>query len=417
MFRKTYMGAEPYEGQETNDKFNKVVEEIKIIDEILMNMNLYEKLNVETNIYEFIRAEKIEIKKFLIDKYGLLNDDNVITWMDIKEQLKMEMKELESVEKKFKDNALLGRIKELEDKLKKYEEMNKITGFGYRRRFCSNCKKVGHTSSYCRNLIKKNNNGYSYSKLYNYKRRKIQNNSFTLDDFKNNFPETLGINKEKIQFCKLEKCRIKTQEGKKVVQKSMKIHQAIKERATQHINDLERRSIIRRSNSTWRNPIRFLEKPNGSLRLVVNFIKLNDLVEKDPQELNTIQDVLRETVNAKIFSVIDLKDAFYHIEIEENDKEKTAFEFNGKIYEWNCMVMGFKNSPQILQRTMNKVLDDLIGNGVGVYMDDLVVYAKTIEEHDEIMKNLLNKLKENNLKVNVDKIQFKRNEINLLGRK
>jgi Reverse transcriptase (RNA-dependent DNA polymerase) len=62
--------------------------------------------------------------------------------------------------------------------------------------------------------------------------------------------------------------------------------------------------------------------------------------------------------------VIDLKEGFYHIEIREEDKYKTAFEYDGKVYEWNSMVMGFKNSPQVLQRVMNVILEKFRGKGL-----------------------------------------------------
>lgn len=86
--------------------------------------------------------------------------------------------------------------------------------------------------------------------------------------------------------------------------------------------------------------------------------------------------------------VLDLKERFYSIEIEEEDKFKTAFEFNGKVYEWNSMVMGFKNSLQILQRIMDRIFRDLRGKGIEIYMDDIVIYSKDLSEHDELIREV-----------------------------
>jgi hypothetical protein len=86
------------------------------------------------------------------------------------------------------------------------------------------------------------------------------------------------------------------------------------------------------------------------------------------------------------------------------DKFKTAFEFNGKVYEWNSMVMGFKNSPQILQRIMDKMFRDLRGKEVEIYMDDIVMYSKNLREHDELVRKVLGKLREKNMKVNPSNI-------------
>lgn len=92
-------------------------------------------------------------------------------------------------------------------------------------------------------------------------------------------------------------------------------------------------------------------------------------------EPRNIREVIRATVGSSTFSVIDLEEAFYHMEIEEKGKHKTAFEFDRVVYEWNSMVMGFKNSPQMLQRVMNVILGDLGGKGVEAYMDDIVVHG------------------------------------------
>lgn len=88
----------------------------------------------------------------------------------------------------------------------------------------------------------------------------------------------------------------------------------------------------------------------------MNLMKLNDLIVKDNYKLSTIREIIRETHRACIFSVIDCKEAFYSVEIEEKDKYKTAFECKNLCYEWNSMIMGFKNSPMILQRIMDKYL-------------------------------------------------------------
>ncbi len=219
----------------------------------------------------------------------------------------------------------------------------------------------------------------------------------------------------RVRYCKLEKCRIQTEEGSRVVKKGQRVHQALFKKTKDHIYNLLDKGIIRRSESDWRNPIRAIEKPNGDVRLVSNFIALNDLVKKDPYELVNIRDVIRATQGSKYFTVVDLKEAFYHIEIEEEDKFKTAFEFEGEVFEWNSMVMGFKNSPQIMQRVMSKILGNMKGKGVEVYMDDIVIHAKRRLDHDSLLDEVFKRLKENNMKVNVKKLQLCQNNVKLLG--
>ncbi|MGL5708995.1 MAG: reverse transcriptase family protein [Aeromonas sp.] len=138
---------------------------------------------------------------------------------------------------------------------------------------------------------------------------------------------------------------------------------------------------------------------------------LNDLCEKDPYELKTIREVINATQGHRYFTVLDLKEGFYTIEIEEEDKGKTAFEFDGRVYEWNSMVMGLKNSLRILQRMITKILENELRCGVSVYMDDIVVCGRTRVEHDEVLRRVLQKLCNNNLKINENKLQFALSEV------
>ncbi|KAF9762652.1 Retrovirus-related Pol polyprotein from transposon [Nosema granulosis] len=142
---------------------------------------------------------------------------------------------------------------------------------------------------------------------------------------------------------------------------------------------------------------------------------LNDLVDKDPYGLPFMRDIIRGTQGSTVFTVLDLKKGFYHIEIEGTHKHKTAFEFDGRVYEWNSMVMRFKNAPHIMQRTMNKVLDEFRGYGVEVYMDDINIHAKDALRHDALVEAVLKRFKEKGLRINLDEIQYKKEEVELLG--
>lgn len=224
------------------------------------------------------------------------------------------------------------------------------------------------------------------------------------------FPKELDRQDAEISYCKMEKCRIKTAEGGQVVP------EAYRKRRVKYLEDLESRKEIRRSRSAWRNPMRAIEKANGSVGIVSNLMALNDLVEKDPYELGRIRDVTRAVQGCSWFTVIDLQEGFYHIEIEEGDKHKTAFEFDGRIYEWNSMVMGYKNAPQIMHRVMNGILGEMKGNGVEVYMDDIVIHGRTEWEHDELVREVMRRLELHGMRANVQKMQLKQKEVKLLVR-
>ncbi|EQB59757.1 retrotransposon-like family member (retr-1) [Vairimorpha apis BRL 01] len=118
----------------------------------------------------------------------------------------------------------------------------------------------------------------------------------TLDDVKERYWDIFeNLKDEEIGYCKLEKCKIPTKEGEKIVRKGHTIPQALIKETEEYIRELENRKVIKRSKSEWRNPIRAIQKPNGEVRIVSNFIELNDLVEKDPYELLNMRDILRAT--------------------------------------------------------------------------------------------------------------------------
>ncbi|KRH93348.1 LTR retrotransposon [Pseudoloma neurophilia] len=119
---------------------------------------------------------------------------------------------------------------------------------------------------------------------------------------------------------------------------------------------------------------------------------LNDIVKKDLYTIPEMRDIYTATKGSKWLTVIDLKEAYYYIENEEKDKCKTEFEFKGRTYEWNGMVMGYKNSPMIMQRTMNQIFDDMIGKSVMIYLDDIIIFDRDINEHKNNIEEVIRRL-------------------------
>jgi hypothetical protein len=101
-------------------------------------------------------------------------------------------------------------------------------------------------------------------------------------------------------------------------------------RLREYLNSLEQRGIIGPSNSQWRNPIRAIEKPNSDVRLTSNLMGLNDLAKKDTYRLSNMRRIIERMAGSKWFLVIDLGEGYYQIEIEEQHKHKTTFEFEHK---------------------------------------------------------------------------------------
>ncbi|KRH94493.1 krab-a domain-containing protein [Pseudoloma neurophilia] len=236
-----------------------------------------------------------------------------------------------------------------------------------------------------------------------------------LDDFIESFPDVFKNLDRIVEFCPIEKCPIETETGVVIVKRGSVVPQAEGGQAEEYLKDLLDRKVIRKSTSQWRNPIRFIEKPNGGLRLVSNLMALNDAVKKDSYAIPTMREIYTTTQGCKWFTVIDMKEAYYYIENVECDKCKTAFEFKGQVYEWNGMVMGFKNSPMVMQRTMDRIFEGMIRKNVMVYLDDIIIFDKDLDQHKKNIEKVIRLLSDNNFRVNPAKIQFCQNEAKVLG--
>jgi len=181
--------------------------------------------------------------------------------------------------------------------------------------------------------------------------------------------------------------------------------------------------IIRSSTSQWNAPILVAPKKSDAsgkqkLRIVVDFRRLNDLTIGDSYPLPNITkhyDILDQLGNVKYFSTLNLASDYHQIAMNEKDKNKTAFSTPYGHYEFNRMSFGLKNAPAIFQRLMNAVLVGMQGIRWLVYLDDIVIYGSSLQEHNKRLTVVLQRLREHNLKLQVEKCEFLRKEVTYLG--
>jgi len=187
------------------------------------------------------------------------------------------------------------------------------------------------------------------------------------------------------------------------------------EEARKQIAELLDKGWIRMSRSPWSAPILFVKKKNGQLRMCVDYRALNDATVKDRGPLPRISELLDQLSGSKVFSKIDLASGYHQVRVEESSVEKTAFTCTVGHFEWLVMPFGLTSAPATFQRLMNVVLADLLGKGVVVYLDDILVHAATQQEHDRLLREVFSRLREYKLYTQVPKCSFSKPELNFLG--
>lgn len=173
--------------------------------------------------------------------------------------------------------------------------------------------------------------------------------------------------------------------------------------------------FIRPSTSPHGAPVLFVKKKDGSLRLCVDFRGLNKITKKDRYPLPLISDLLDSPRKARIYSKIDLQHAFHLVRVAEGDEWKTAFRTRYGSFEWLVMPFGLSNAPSVFQRFVNEVFADLLDTSVVAYIDDLLVYSDSLEEHVQHVREVLRRLRHHKLYASAKKCVWHTDKVEFLG--
>lgn len=199
-----------------------------------------------------------------------------------------------------------------------------------------------------------------------------------------------------------------------------KIPQAYKKILQEIVEEYEKQGIVEKCQSPYNSPALIIPKKDeegekAEYRFVVDYKKLNEQTEIQDFPIPLIDDILSSFNQCEFYSKIDIKGAFHEIKLAESSRDYTAFQAGNFKYRWLRMPMGLASSPATFQRAINTILADLIGRGVFVYLDDVIIYAKTREEHDKILREVMTRLRENNLQLKISKCIFFASEFAYLG--
>lgn len=187
------------------------------------------------------------------------------------------------------------------------------------------------------------------------------------------------------------------------------------EELKKQLDDLLSKKLIRRSVSPWGAPVIFTEKKDGSWRMCVDYRALNAATIKNKYPLPRIEDLFDQLKGAKVFSKIDLKSGYNQIRVREEDIEKTAFSTRYGHYEYRVMSFGLTNAPAYFMEAMNSMLHSFLDNFVVVFIDDILIYSKDVEEHERHLRMVLGTLRENKFYAKLKKCEFWLPEVAFLG--
>ena len=198
-------------------------------------------------------------------------------------------------------------------------------------------------------------------------------------------------------------------------ERSRRLAPADIEDVRKHLHNLLTAGIIKESRSQYASPIVVARKKNGSVRMCIDYRTLNRRTVPDQYTTPRIDDALDCLTGSKWFSVLDLRSGYYQISMAEADKEKTAFICPLGFYQFERMPQGITGAPATFQRLMERAVGDMNLLEVLVYLDDLIVFGKTLDEHEERLLKVLDRLEEVGLKLSLDKCQFCQPKVKYVG--
>ncbi|GJZ96956.1 putative reverse transcriptase domain-containing protein [Tanacetum coccineum] len=188
----------------------------------------------------------------------------------------------------------------------------------------------------------------------------------------------------------------------------------LQELSTQ-LQELSDKGFIRPSSSPWGAPVLFVKKKDGSFWMCIDYRELNKLTVKNRYPLLRIDDLFDQLQGSRVYSKIDLRSGYHQLRVREEDIPKTAFRTRYGHYEFQVMSFGLTNAPAVFMDLMNRVCKPYLDKFVIVFIDDILIYSKSKEEHAEHLKLILELLKKEELYAKFSKCEFWLSKVQFLG--
>lgn len=229
-----------------------------------------------------------------------------------------------------------------------------------------------------------------------------------LDRFRKGIPCAPGVLPE-------VQALLDTGTARPVEQRGGRLSPAMADELREQVSSLLKKGFIQPSSSSWSSPVLFVRKADGSWRFCVDYRALNQVTQRDRYPLPVISECLDRLTSAAVFSKIDLTSGYHQLRIAAADVPKTAFSCRYGLFEWVVLPFGLKNAPSVFQRLMNNVLAEFIDKFVIVYLDDILIFSDSEDEHAEHVEAVLAALKTADLWLNGKKCEFGADAVDFVG--
>ncbi|KAK9133160.1 hypothetical protein Scep_012688 [Stephania cephalantha] len=187
------------------------------------------------------------------------------------------------------------------------------------------------------------------------------------------------------------------------------------EELRKQLQELSEKGFITPSISPWGAPVLFVKKKDGTLRLCIDYRQLNKVTVKNKYPLPRIDDLFDQLRGAQFFSKIDLRSGYHQLRIREDDRYITSFSTRYGHYQFTVIPFGLTNAPAMFMDLMHRVMRPYLDRFVIVFIDDILVYSNTREDHEQHLRETLQTLREHILYAKFSKCEFWLSEVKFLG--
>jgi len=225
----------------------------------------------------------------------------------------------------------------------------------------------------------------------------------------------ISLNEEDLGATRLPAFSIELSQQSPIYQRPRYFPAPISREIEEQCERLEQMGVIEESESPWNSPIVPIRKPDGTLRICVDYRRVNDVTIKARFPMNLVSDSVYRMHGMKVFTKLDLLRGYYQMEVEEGSRPITAFSTSHKHFQFKRLSFGLANAPGAFQKGMNVLLSRFPSANVTVFIDDILIMNENQDDHLKLVEEVLKTLIYAGIKVKLSKCQWCMKEVEFLG--